>query len=221
MSDKLNVCELFHNIQGEGKYVGLNVAFLRLSGCTLRCSFCDTNYHWKSVQKTLLSVSQDILDYKTMNLVVTGGEPLFQQDQLIKLLEILPEDLFVTIETNGTIVPKKELISLVDHWSCSPKLASSGNDIDKRMNYDALKKLNVMNDVIFKFVVTSDKDLKEIKFLQDQINIDSNKIYLMAEGATSRKQYVWMEKVIELAKTNGYNFSPRLHVMIWDIKRAV
>jgi len=218
---ELKICECFNSLQGEGKYVGKNSIFLRLSGCNLACLFCDSQYHLKGHIMSTDDIKKEIEKYNSNYLVITGGEPLIQQEGLIELLSILPKKYFVTIETNATIMPNENLFDLVNHWSCSPKLASSGNDIDKRINYDVLKFYNQCYDSIFKFVVSNRKDLKETLFLEDQLQLNKDKIYLMPEGKTIMELNMRTQSIINMCKENNFHFSPRLHILVWGTKKGV
>jgi organic radical activating enzyme len=216
MSIKVN--EIFHSIQGEGQHAGINSVFLRTSGCDLSCLFCDTKYHKEGGEISLESIRKSINSFNSYNLVITGGEPLLWQGQLYALIKDLPH--YVTIETNGTIVPSDELLKRVDEWSVSPKLNSSGNDIDKRLNYDALEVLKA-HKAIFKFVVTNEKDVEEVLEICKQVRIDNHKVWLMPEGTTGSeilKKSLW---VIELCKKHNFNYSARLHILIWGKKKGV
>lgn len=217
--EKLNVSEIFHTVQGEGVYTGANVVFIRLSGCNLRCKYCDSQYHWKGKIMTTKHIAKEVRKYNSYSVVITGGEPLLQQVGIYSLCQELA-DKHIMVETNGTIVPLKSLRKTIRHWAVSSKLASSGNDIDKRLNYDALEKFKELGSA-FKFVISNKEDIKEVKKLQDQIKIESQQIYLMKEGSTAEKQYEGLQEFIKECISNGYNFSPRLHIMIWDNKRGV
>lgn len=218
---ELNICECFHSIQGEGKYIGKNSIFLRLSGCNLSCSFCDSQYHLNGHIMSTEDVIKEISKYNSDYLVITGGEPMIQQEALLELLEKLNKKYFVTIETNGTITPILGLLDFVDHWACSPKLAISGNPIDKRINYDALEFYNTFHDSIFKFVIANENDLNEVKFLEDQLKLKKDKIYLMPEGKTIMELSMRSVSVINMCKENNYNFSSRLHILIYNNMRGV
>lgn len=210
----LKICEVFHSFQFEGKHIGLNATFIRLSGCNLNnCVFCDSTYHNEGDE---FEISEIVKKIKGNNVVITGGEPLTQDIYPL----VSQTNKFIIVETNGTIIPSKQLLKKVDHWSVSPKLSSSGNDIDKRMNYDALDVFN-KQDSIFKFVITNEKDIEEVQFLQDQIKIPNEKIWLMKEGKTKEEQYCKIEEFISLCRQLGYNFSPRVHIMIFDNKRKI
>ena len=219
----MKVCEIFQGFQGEGKTIGQNSIFLRLSGCTLNCGFCDTKYHTEGKVMTIPEVIEQILKYDSSNIVITGGEPLLWQDEIIQLIKFLSEaekNYSYTIETNGTIIPKQELVELVELFSCSPKMASSGNELEKRMNYDALEAIRDSFDSIFKFVISDMADLQEAKFLVNQIGIRKLDVYLMKEGKTQEEQ-LDVEQLMDICKEEGFNFSPRMHIIFFNQKRGV
>ena len=122
--------------QGEGKTAGKEVMFLRLAYCNLKCVFCDTPYTWQAkllkteVHKmTIEDVITKLQNRKVIkSIVISGGEPLLQQKELISLCKWLRStNWWIEIETNGTILPNKELVNLVNQFNCSPKLSNSGN----------------------------------------------------------------------------------------------
>ena len=82
--------EIFYSIQGEGRSAGKPAVFLRLSGCNLKCRWCDTKYAWKKGEEmTTGQIIQKIKKYPCKHLVVTGGEPMLQQEGLEELLKKL------------------------------------------------------------------------------------------------------------------------------------
>ena len=101
----MKVTETFVSLQGEGERQGMPCFFLRLSGCNLRCSWCDTKYSFENgTERSADDIVKEIAASKLPYVCVTGGEPLIQKGELIPLLEILKgADIFVDIETNGTI----------------------------------------------------------------------------------------------------------------------
>ena len=105
MSDhSLRLTEIFHSLQGESSYVGLPTIFIRLTGCPLRCVYCDTAYAFEGGSKwTIESILQEISGYSAKNVCVTGGEPLAQPNCL-KLLDALIEQGYdVSLETSGAM----------------------------------------------------------------------------------------------------------------------
>ncbi len=104
MNTKLNINEIFYSLQGEAREIGLPTVFIRLTGCPLRCSYCDTEYAFKG--NHLVSVDEIIKQvetYKTRYVCVTGGEPLAQINCHILLDALIAKDYQVSLETSGSI----------------------------------------------------------------------------------------------------------------------
>ncbi len=101
----MRVTETFVSLQGEGERQGIPCFFLRLSGCNLRCAWCDTEYSFeKGMERSVDTIVEEIAQSKLSYVCITGGEPLLQKEELRSLLEILKAaNIFVDIETNGTI----------------------------------------------------------------------------------------------------------------------
>ena len=111
---KYKVVEIFNSIQGEGTNLGKEVTFIRLAGCNLQCSWCDTE-HKKYEEMTI----DKIVDKCNRNVIITGGEPTMQD--LLPLLKILKSiKRWVGLETNGTN-NTTELRSYLDYIAFSPK----------------------------------------------------------------------------------------------------
>lgn len=148
----LKVNEIFSSFQGEGVYVGTPATFLRLSGCNLNCSFCDTDfkkYEELSVSMVKSIIVEHMTKHKTNILIITGGEPLLQYDEVKQLINQL--NCKVQIETNGTIIK----VPLNATYMISPK-----KNIEKIFqfykNYDK---------AYFKFIIQNGFDLHQIKQL--------------------------------------------------------
>lgn len=104
MTHRLRLTEIFFSLQGETKTVGLPTVFIRLTGCPLRCQYCDTAYAfqggtWREIDDVLAEVE----NYKTRYVTVTGGEPLAQKDSLILLKRLCDAGYEVSLETSGAL----------------------------------------------------------------------------------------------------------------------
>ncbi len=120
----LKVHKIFKTFQGEGPYVGYPSIFIRLSGCNLACSFCDTefdSYQEMSVDSIMLEVNNISGQIKTL-IVITGGEP-FRQNISILCERLIANGNIVQVETNGTIISPElpEQVKII----CSPKVSNS------------------------------------------------------------------------------------------------
>lgn len=128
-----SVVEIFTSVQGEGIFIGCTATFIRLSGCNLACSWCDTD-HSKSEP---LWIKQIVARCDVGMVVITGGEPGMYDLQ--PLLQALKEaGKFVTIETNGTYPIRERYKDLVNWVTCSPK-PDAKYQIDKGCIPDELK----------------------------------------------------------------------------------
>lgn len=229
--ESLIISEKFYSIQGEGITMGIPAVFLRLAGCNILCKsehwICDTIEVWRKGVKTPFD---EVLDddhvkrlIKKAHLVITGGEPLLHQKNIVKYVNwfIMKHQFkpIIEVETNGTILPIPELMDLVDYWNCSPKLSTSGEKYNKRFNEVSLNHLNRLNNTIFKFVISTEADIEEI--LQEYYFLDFSKFVFMPSGDSQEllndSRLLVAEKCIEL----GIKYCDRLHVVIWNKKTGV
>ncbi|WP_438979926.1 7-carboxy-7-deazaguanine synthase QueE [Polynucleobacter sp.] len=233
--------EVFYTIQGEGPSIGKPAVFVRLSLCNLQCVWCDTPYTWNwegtpyehednvkfSRSKEILAVDEKTLaviigQYGCKRVVITGGEPLLQQLHLPRLFDELNGHGYIyEVETNGTITPNPEVVRQVAQFNVSPKLKSSGNDPAKALKEEVLIFFNECDKAVFKFVVSDPDDLVEVMELCDLIGIDHSKVYLMPEGRDQEAIQANSLWLAEVCKDQQFNFTSRLHVMLWGAKKGV
>jgi 7-carboxy-7-deazaguanine synthase len=215
--------------------MGRAAVFLRLADCNLRCSWCDTRYSWdwttndRSLEVSSLPVSDVIGQLMglrilhTDRVIITGGEPLLQRAELINMLMALrfvwPE-VRVEIETNGTIPPGDRLADLVDLFVVSPKLSNSGDQPKTRLRNLALADFAAREYAEFKFVVLKAVELEEIEQIRLGLKLSPARIWVMPEGDTTDGQLLGMKRLVESVRASGYNFSPRLHALIWGDERG-
>ncbi len=206
---------------------------MRLAGCNLRCTWCDTKYacitHPVIPAKAGIQSKAGILDsrfrgndirdvvkkirlFPCKHLVITGGEPLLQQGGLLGLLKRL-KGYFVEVETNGSIALK--IGKYVEQINCSPKLPNSGN------KPYALRIKPTNKKAIYKFVVSAGeddhprlRDINEIKRFIRANKIPKDRVWLMPEGVDREKIIERSKWLVEVCKKEGYNFSPRLHILL-------
>ena len=225
----MQINEIFKSIQGEGPNFGKPAIFLRTAQCNLKCTWCDTKYTWdwenydytKEVKEmTLEEIKEQLLDLEIKHLVITGGEPLLQQDDLADLLSFLKPNFYVEIETNCTILPNKMLTDLVDQWNVSPKTENSGNPLELYENNECYYFFANQENCFFKYVVEDESDISEIKKFVAKYNIPENRVQLMTQASTKEEISAREKSISELAKANNFLFSPRLHVAMWGAQRG-
>ena len=225
----MQINEIFKSIQGEGPNFGKPAIFLRTAQCNLKCTWCDTKYTWdwenydytKEVKEmTLEEIKEQLMTFEIKHLVITGGEPLLQQDDLADLLSFLKPDFYVEIETNCTILPNKMLTDLVDQWNVSPKTKNSGNPLELYENDECYYFFANQENCFFKYVVENESDIPEIKKFVAKYNIPENRVQLMTQASTKEEISAREKSISELAKANNFLFSPRLHVAMWGAQRG-
>ncbi|WP_329007625.1 7-carboxy-7-deazaguanine synthase QueE [Micromonospora rifamycinica] len=227
----LLVAETFGpTLQGEGPSTGQQAVFLRLSRCNLSCPRCDTPYTWDvsrfdlrahTTQRTAEDVVRWVLAQPTRLLVITGGEPLLQQDRLLPVVEAVTEaGRRVEIETNGTVVPLTDLVASTASFNVSPKLPgfAGARDGRRRINPAALSALVASGRAVFKFVATCTAELDEIARLQERFGLDP--VWVMPEGTNSKEVLGGMRDLADAVIARGWHLSSRLHVLLWEDTRG-
>ena len=194
----LYLTEIFHSVQGESSFCGLPTTFIRLSGCNLRCSWCDTSYSFsRGVPWKIQEIVDQVNSYQAHYICITGGEPLRQPIEKFcgKLLEL---GFKVQIETNGTIARK---LPQEVHIVCSPKITN--------------KKYNISENLIkyadsFKFLLSSEGDYKLIPKLEC-----SKPIYVQPIDSYNQQQNLLNQKyTMKVALKYGYIYSIQQHKIL-------
>lgn len=241
MTDTLPISEAFLSLQGEGKLTGVPSWFIRLSGCNLRCSWCDTPYaSWnpEGDKQSIGDIVRAAVNSGARHAVVTGGEPMIFQKLPDLCAQLRDAGMHITIETAGTVFMQTPC----DLMSISPKLSNSTPPIEpphdprdpdgvwakrheaRRLNPDALVQLiGAAPDRQLKFVVTSEADLAEIDALladiEKSVRLDPADIMLMPEGASTPdpESVRW---VVDLCLARGWRLCWRLHAQLFGDTRG-
>ena len=222
--------EIFYSLQGEGASTGTPSVFLRLALCNLACGWCDTKYTWQwqnyDYAQEVVSldsgrVEEDILAYGCHHLVITGGEPLIQQEELAPLVTSLKSiGFYCEVETNGTIAPSTQLCRDIAQWNVSPKLATSGNALERRKLPKVLEAFGSLPNAYFKFVIVGPEDIHEVCSLVDKIGLPRDRIILMPEGTTQEDIKARSGWVAQACVNEGFRFSTRLQILLWGDERG-
>ncbi len=232
--DSLPISETFVSVQGEGKLTGVPSFFVRLSGCNLRCSWCDTPYaSWNpdGDSRSFQSIVDAAKASGVQHVVITGGEPMMFPlvTELTHLLHAAA--MHITIETAGTIWREVSC----DLMSISPKLSNSTPRNDprdpagawaerhesRRINPEALQQLlDAHPSRQLKFVVASRADLTEIdEILRLLRGWTAADVMLMPEGVVSKgpNEHAW---IVEECIRRGWRYCRRLHIDLFGNKRG-
>ena len=208
MHDKLRITEIFHSIQGESLTVGCPTTFIRLTGCPLRCQYCDTTYafkggQWQSIDEIVTKAHEFGASYVT----VTGGEPL-AQPECVQLMQALVSAGFkVSLETSGALsiesVPKDVMI--VMDLKTPSSLESSKNLFE---NLEHLKP----SDQI-KFVICNQADFEWTKDIIRQYQLNERCELLVSPS----HQQLHPRELAEWVLDSGLpvRLQVQLHKILW------
>ena len=222
--------EIFASIQGEGVSAGRPSTFVRLSLCNLACTWCDTKYTWdwahydpgvEIMHTTNAEVIRRVTSLRVENVVITGGEPLMQQDALADIVkELTRAGHRIEVETNGTFQPRRSLRRHIAQWNVSPKLANSGNAAWRRLVDAPLRWFAQSGNAWFKFVIDVPADLEEVEDLVNGYDVARTRVILMPQGtsvAALDKRSAWLA---DACARRGYRFSTRIHILLWGDERG-
>lgn len=220
MDNIVKIAEVFDSIQGEGQFAGTPSSFIRLSGCNLRCWFCDTPYtSWQpeGFQQTWQELVARVAEYSSSHIVVTGGEPLLQPDIVPLTAGLKPLQRPITIETAGTVFRPVH----ADLMSISPKLANSTPQTRPwKHRHEALRhQPHVVRQLMetypyqLKFVIDEAADIDDVdEYIGGLPPLDSHNVWLMPQARQSEELAEKSGWVQQLALQRGFRFSPRLHI---------
>ncbi|VAW63265.1 7-carboxy-7-deazaguanine synthase [hydrothermal vent metagenome] len=206
---RLRITEIFFSLQGESSFVGLPTVFVRLTGCPLRCGYCDTEYAFSGGEWLELSkIIQQIKQYSTQYVCVTGGEPLAQRNcgELLKCL--CDEGYCVSLETSGALD-----ISRVDsrvHRIMDIKTPDSGEEPKNR--YENIKLLCSRDEI--KFVLCSRNDYDWAKSIIKKYSLQDKCPLLFSpvhSGLSAQTLADWI-----IADQLNVRFQLQLHKYLWN-----
>jgi len=211
----MRVSEIFYSIQGEGPFIGRPAVFIRLQGCNLRCTKnsvgwdCDTQYAWDFSGGMEISVDRvvDIVkQYHCSHIVITGGEPMLQQREVIELIKRL-DGYTIEIETNGTIPLDPDFPVEKVRLNVSPK------------PHAPIRPEYIRYASCLKFVIASEKDLVFVDRFVKIYGVEPSRIWLMPASRNIDEHNRNIRLCWEYAKLRGYNVTPRLHILVYGEPR--
>lgn len=206
---QLKITEIFYSIQGESTFVGLPTVFIRLTGCPLRCTWCDTEYafsggQWMDIDSIIAQAKQ----HQTPYICVTGGEPLAQKRCLQLLDKLIEHGFTVTLETSGAL----PLVNVNDKVITIMDLKAPGSGEEQKNLYENINYLDAKDQI--KFVL---KDRTDYHWCQDIIqryNLTDKCEVLLSPVANTLKaadlaQWILDDKLL-------VRMQLQLHKILWD-----
>jgi len=212
------VVEKFVSINGEGQLAGQLAVFIRLAGCNLNCSYCDTKWANEKDVACELMTSKEIYEYikstDVKNITLTGGEPLMQEG-ILELLEELSKDeeLSVEIETNGSISLKEFQVIKENRPKFTMDYKLQSSNMEDKMDIDNFNYLKAEDTV--KFVVGNNEDLSRAKAIIDEYELTS-KASVYISPVFGQIDLENMVDFIKDNKMNGVTLQLQLHKVIWS-----
>lgn len=164
--DSLRITEIFYSLQGEARTVGLATVFVRLTGCPLRCVYCDTEYAFHGgEQRELSDILAEVARYQPRYVCVTGGEPLAQPNCLPLLSQLCDAGYQVSLETSGAM----DVSGVDERVSKVLDLKTPASGEVKRNDYSNIDRLSQLDQV--KFVICNRQDYEWARFKLDELQL--------------------------------------------------
>lgn len=223
MALSMRIAEIFRSRQGEGLLTGTESLFVRVSGCNLRCWYCDTPYtSWEpegdewSVDAMVAEVAQRDCHH----VVITGGEPMLFAELVLLSKSLSENGHHITVETAGT----RYLPVHCDLMSISPKMANSTPSVERSARWHVQHEQRRLTPAVvrrlvneytyqLKFVVDQPEDVKEIQaYLAGMPEVRADRVLLMPQGTTLDElsaKTAWLQSVCEEL---GFRLCPRKHI---------
>jgi len=212
----LIVNEIFNSIQGESLYAGLPCTFIRLTGCNLRCSYCDTKYAYEEGNSFAISdIINRVSAYKCRLVEITGGEPLIQTETPMLITKLIENDYKVLLETNGTIDTgfiDERCVKILD-------IKCPGSNESGKNNFDNLNRLNLQDQI--KFVITGRIDYEYAKDMMKLIPERFLRENILVSPVPGKMDFAELSQWM-LEDRLAVRFHIQLHKMIWpDTEKGV
>ncbi len=205
----LEICELFYSIQGESSYAGYPCFFIRLAGCNLRCTWCDTRYAYEEKHQSysISRILAELNKYPGVMVEITGGEPLLQRNVYPLFDQLLATRRIVLLETNGSLrldnVPEK-VVKIMD-------VKCPDSAMHKKMDFNNFEFITPEDEI--KFVISSRADYTWAKQLVSSYDL-STRATVTFSPVTSRIASTELAGWI-LADYLPVRLRLQLHTILW------
>jgi len=205
----LKITEIFSSIQGETSKIGLPTIFIRLTGCPLRCQYCDTSYAFYGGEVMLIEdIIYQVKELNFRDVCVTGGEPLAQPNSKKLLKDLVNLDFQVSLETGGSI----NLEGIDEHVKIIMDIKTPDSGELKKNRWENIRLLKKSDEM--KFVICSREDYQWSKEIIEAYKIDKICPILFSpcsESVDPRDLAEWI-----LADQLPIRFQMQIHKILWD-----
>ncbi len=204
----LRISEIFYSLQGESTRCGLPTVFIRLTGCPLRCVWCDTAYAFNGGQKMSLdAILQQVKSFNTRYVTVTGGEPLAQPACLDLIRQLADEDYRVSLETSGALdisAVDERVVNVMD-------LKAPGSGEENKNRYQNIEFLKAQDEI--KFVLANESDYQWAKARLEEFQLAS-RCQVLFSPVMGEMSPTWLADQI-LSDQLPVRFQIQLHKNLW------
>ncbi len=204
----LRISEIFYSLQGESTRCGLPTVFIRLTGCPLRCVWCDTAYAFNGGQKMSLdAILQQVKSFNTRYVTVTGGEPLAQPACLDLIRQLADEDYRVSLETSGALdisAVDERVVNVMD-------LKAPGSGEENKNRFQNIEFLKAQDEI--KFVLANESDYQWAKARLEEFQLAS-RCQVLFSPVMGEMSPTWLADQI-LSDQLPVRFQIQLHKNLW------
>jgi len=206
---RLRITEIFFSLQGESSLVGYPTVFIRLTGCPLRCGYCDTAYAFTGGEwYSLAAILQQVKQYKTPYICVTGGEPLAQKACTELLTLLCDEGYKVSLETSGAL----DISRLDPRVKCIMDIKTPASGEESRNRYENIECLKLDDEVKFVICDRNDYDWSKSMCEKYDLSTKSSVLFSPVQGdmsATDLADWILQDQL-------NVRFQIQLHKYLWS-----
>jgi 7-carboxy-7-deazaguanine synthase len=206
----LKITEIFYSLQGESNTVGLPTVFVRLTGCPLRCGYCDSEYAFYGGERLLLDdILAKVASFNPRYICVTGGEPLAQRECLTLLTRLCNAGYKVSLETSGALPVDgvdSRVVKVMD-------LKTPGSGEVGRNRWENIPLLSSQDQI--KFVICSREDYEWARFKVDEHQLQAKVAEVLFSPSFGQIEPLTLAEWI-LADNLPVRFQLQLHKLLWN-----
>lgn len=210
----IKIFEIFHSLQGETSRMGLPTVFVRLTGCPMRCTYCDTAYAFSGGNNMeLAEIMQKIAEFGTQYVTVTGGEPLAQKECYSLLQTLCDAGYSVSLETGGAmdIAPVDQRVSVI------LDIKTPASNEEKNMRWTNIPHLKSTDEIKFVLCNRADYDWAKSKIIEMQLTEKCPILFSPSYHELSADMLAaWV-----LEDKLGVRMQIQLHKILWGEKQGV